>query len=101
MAGAAVGLVGGHGDRRRATTWIGVLAVFGGCVAVISDIAPSSAAGVGGIAFGFALVLGSIAWWLAPVLGEPDDGDDRPLPPAPPGGSTEGGTATLPDAAAA
>ncbi len=89
-AGAVVGLVGGHGDRRRATTWIGVLAVFGGCVAVISDIAPSSAAGVGGIAFGFALVLGSIAWWLAPVLGEPDDGDDRPRPTAPPGGSTEG-----------
>jgi hypothetical protein len=107
-AGAVVGLVGGHGDRRRATTWIGVLAVFGGCVAIIVDIAPSSAAGVGGIAFGFALALGSIAWWLAPVLGEPDDGDDRPRPTAPPGGSTEGGsteggtgTATLPDAAAA
>ena len=103
-AGAVVGLVGGHGDRRRATTWIGAIAVFGGCVAVISDIAPSSAAGVGGIAFGFALVLGSIAWWLAPILGEPDDGDDRPRPTAPPGGSsqgaTESGTATLPDAAA-
>ena len=39
-----VGLVGGHGDRRRATTWIGVLVVFGGCVAIIADIAPSSAA---------------------------------------------------------
>lgn len=101
-AGAVVGLVGGHGDRRRATTWIGVLAVFGGCVAVIADIAPSSAAAVGGIAFGFALVLGSLAWWLAPVLGEPDDGDDAPRPTAPPGGTTEGGTAaTLPDAAAA
>jgi MFS family permease len=99
VAGAAVGLVGGHGDRRRATTWIGVLAVFGGCVAVISDIAPSSAAGVGGIAFGFALVLGSLAWWLAPVLGEPDDGDDRPPPTAPPGGSTEG--VGFPDTAAA
>lgn len=80
-AGAVVGLVGGHGDRRRATTWIGVLAVFGGCVAVIADIAPSSAAAVGGIAFGFALVLGSLAWWLAPVLGEADDGDDRPPRP--------------------
>ena len=55
VAGAIVGLVGGHGDRRRATTWIGVLAVFGGCVAIIADIAPSSAAAVGGIAFGFAL----------------------------------------------
>jgi hypothetical protein len=101
-AGAVVGLVGGHGDRRRATTWIGVIAVFGGCVAVIADIAPSSAAAVGGIAFGFALVLGSIAWWLAPVLGEPDDGDDRvPPPTAPPGGSAEGATDTLTDAAAA
>jgi hypothetical protein len=97
-AGAVVGLVGGHGDRRRATTWIGVLAVFGGCVAVIADVAPSSAAAVGAIAFGFALMLGVVAWWLAPVLGEPDDGDDhRPVPTAPPGGST----GSLPDAAAA
>ena len=46
-AGAIVGLVGGRGDRRRATTWIGVLAVFGGCVAVLVDIAPDSSAGVG------------------------------------------------------
>ena len=110
VAGAVVGVVGGRGDRRRATTWIGVIAVFLGCVAIISDIAPSSPAGVGGIAFGFALALGAIAWWLAPILGEPDDGDDRPRPTAPPGGTTEGagregagggGTATLPDAAAA
>jgi hypothetical protein len=109
-AGVAVGLVGGRGDRRRATTWIGVIAVFGGCVAIISDIAPSSAAALGGIAFGFALALGSVAWWLAPVLGEPDDGNDAPPPTAPPSGtagsgtagSTSGeGTATLPDAAAA
>jgi hypothetical protein len=93
-AGAIVGLVGGRGDRRRATTWLGVLAVFGGCVAVISDIAPDSAAAVGGIACGFALVLGSVAYLLAPVLGEPDDGDDREPPPnAPPGGHAAGGSA--------
>jgi hypothetical protein len=78
VAGAVVGLVGGRGDRRRATTWIGVLAVFGGCVAVIADIAPGSAAAVGGIAFAFAIGLGALAVWLAPVLGEPDDGDDAP-----------------------
>ncbi len=63
------------------------MAVFGGLVAVLVDVAPSSAAGVGGIAFGFALALGAVAWWLAPVLGEPDDGNvPMPPPTAPPGG---------------
>ena len=40
------------------------------------------------IALGFAVGLCLIAWWLAPVLGEPDDGDDRPMDPGPtpPGG---------------
>ena len=86
-AGAVVGLVAARGDRRRATTWIGVLTVFGGLVAVLVDISPSSAAGVGGIALGFAVVLGVLAWWLAPILGEPDDGEDSPPPePTPPGG---------------
>ncbi len=86
-AGAVVGLVAARGDRRRATTWIGVLTMFGGLVAVLVDISPSSAAGVGGIALGFAVVLGVLAWWLAPILGEPDDGDDSPPPePTPPGG---------------
>ena len=77
-------------DRdRRATTWIGVLAVFGGLVAILADIAPDSEAGVGGIALGFAVALGAIAWWLAPMLGEPDDGDDDRSPdPTPPGGDT-------------
>ena len=76
-----------------------MLVVFGGLVAVLADIAPSSAAGVGGIAFGFALALGCLAWWLAPVLGEPDDGDERPRPPdpTPPGGDT----LPLPEEAAA
>ena len=99
-AGAIVGLVGGRGDRRRATTWIGALAVFGGCVAILVDLAPDSAAGVGGIAFGFAVALGALAYWLAPVLGEPDDGYE-PIPPRtlPPGGDSA--TAALPDAAAA
>ena len=32
------------------------------------------------IALAFAVGLGLIAWWLAPVLGEPDDGDDEPAP---------------------
>jgi hypothetical protein len=88
-AGAIVGIIGARGDRRRATTWIGVLTVFGGLVAVIVDIAPDSAWGIGAIALGFAVALSLIAWWLAPVLGEPDDGDDRPPAPipTPPGGA--------------
>jgi hypothetical protein len=74
-AGAVVGLVAARGENRRASTWFGAIAVFGGMVAVIADIAPNSAAGVGGIATAFAVVLGVIAWRLAPVLGEPDDGN--------------------------
>lgn len=98
-AGAIVGIVAAQGDRRRATTWIGVLTVFGGLVAVLVDIAPSSAAGVGGIALAFAAGLGLIAWFLAPVLGEPDDGNDEPAPlePTPPGGDV----VPIPDEAAA
>jgi len=54
-------------------------------MAIIADVAPSSAAGVGGIATAFAVVLGLVAWRLAPVLGEPDDGHPAaPLVPANP-----------------
>jgi hypothetical protein len=98
-AGAVVGIIGAQGDRRRATTWIGALTVFGGLVAVLVDIRPSSAAGVGGVALGFAVGLGVIAWLLAPVLREPNDGDVEPAPPepTPPGGSI----LPMPDEAAA
>ena len=90
VAGAVVGLVGAHGENRRATTWIGGLTVFGGLVAIIVDIAPTSAAGVGGIAAAFAVALGVVAWRLAPALGELDDGDGnlRVPPSAPPGSSS-------------
>ncbi len=81
-AGAIVGLVASRGENRRASTWFGALAVFGGMVAIIADVAPSSAAGVGGIATAFAVVLGVGAWRLAPVLGEPDDG--HPVAPTAP-----------------
>ena len=80
-AGTAVGIVGSRGDQRRATTWIGVVTVFGGSVAILVDIAPGSAATTGALALGFAVVLGAIAWLLAPALGEPDDGDNMPVPP--------------------
>jgi hypothetical protein len=67
--------------------------LLGGFLAIAAGVA------VGGIAFGFALALGSLAWWLAPVLGEPDDGNDAPRPTAPPAGTA--GTAIFPDTAAA
>ena len=84
-AGAIVGLVAARGENRRASTWFGAIAVFGGMVAIIADVAPSSAAGVGGIATAFTVVLGAIAWRLAPVLGEPDDGRSRRRPHGTPG----------------
>ena len=62
-----------------------MVTVFGGSVAILVDIAPGSAADDGGIALGFALVLGRDRMVLAPALGEPDDGDDvrrRPRPGA-------------------
>jgi hypothetical protein len=96
--GALVGIIGAQGDRRRGTTWIGVLAVFFGLVAVLADLAPDSAAGVGAIALAFAAGLGVLAWRLAPLLGEPDDGDGQPpASPVPPGADF----GRMPDEAAA
>jgi len=80
-AGAVISIIGALGRNRRGSTWIGVLAIFGGMVAVLADIAPSSAAAVGGIAAGFAIGLGLIAVLIAPWLGEPDDGGMRTGPP--------------------
>lgn len=96
--GIVVGVIGGRGENRRATTWIGVITVFVGLVVVLIDIAPNSAAGVGAIAVVFALTLGGVAWGLAPLLGEPNDGDDDPVlpPPAPPRGTTDSDDATEP-----
>jgi hypothetical protein len=85
-AGLIVGLVASRGVGRRATTWIGALTVLGGMIALIVDIAPDSASGVGGIATGFAAVLGAAALLLAPRLGEPVDGAPEagiPVSPAP------------------
>src|SRR5581483_9741196 len=85
IVGAAV--LGAHGRNRRGSTWIGVLTIFGGLVAVLVDIAPSTAAGIGGIAAGFAIGLGVIAVWIAPRLGEADDGgmpSGAPAPAPPP-----------------
>jgi len=102
LIGAAVGLIAAAGHERRGTTWLGVLAVFGGLVAILTDVAPDDEWGVGAIALAIALVSGVVAWLLAGVLGEPDDGDDRPpAPTAPEGGTTMEAPPTLAGEAAA
>lgn len=73
-AGAAVGIVGGMGEDRRGSTWIGVLAVVGGLGFVIGDITHSTL-GVAGLTFLVALLLGAAAFLLAPRLEEAPEGD--------------------------
>ena len=81
-AGALVGLVGARGEGRRGTTWIGVLTVFGGLVAVLIDIDPDTAGQTGLIAAAFALGLVAVSLVLGPILAEPDE-DDVPRPRKP------------------
>lgn len=74
-AGAGVGLVGGLGEHRRGSTWIGVLTVVGGLVAVIGDIADSTL-GFAGLAAVVAVGLCAIGFVAAPKLDEAPDGND-------------------------
>ena len=76
ISGGAVGLVGGLGTNRRGTTWIGVLFVVGGLLAIISDAAHSTL-GFAGLAALVALVLGLGAVLTVHRLNEFTDGDDR------------------------
>jgi len=94
LLGASVGIVGAAGHERRGTTWFGVFVVFGGLVAILVDVSPDEEAGLGAIALVIAVACGALAWWLASVLGEPDDGDDRRLPPTAPEGGASTGTIT-------
>lgn len=75
LAGAAVGLVGGVGEHRRGSTWIGVLTVVGGLAAVIGDLADSML-GFAGLAALVAAGLCAIGLAVAPRLDEAPDGDD-------------------------
>jgi hypothetical protein len=88
-AGAFIGLVGGAGHR-RASTWVGVIAVVIGVGNIIADITDEPL-GVAGLCLLAALALGGVAVLLAPRLGEqPDEaGDDAP------GESRPGPTTTL------
>ena len=84
-AGAAVGLVGGLGDHRRGSTWIGVLTIVGGLSAVIADLAGDSTLAFAGMAAVLAAGLGFLALNLAPRLNEHPDGDEEvPSTPPPP-----------------
>ena len=75
LTGAAVGLVGGLGENRRGSTWIGVIAVVIGLVIIIGDINPNHAWGYAGL-FGLAAIgLAALTWWIAPKLDEAPDGD--------------------------
>src|SRR5262245_44613529 len=86
LIGGSAGVIGAAAGR-RGTTWLGVVILFGGAVAIFSDLAPDGAGGVGALALAFAAVIGGAAWLLARVLGEPDDGDDgAAVPTAPVGG---------------
>jgi hypothetical protein len=79
-AGALVGIVGGLGKDRRGSTWIGVITVVGGLLAVIADIAGDDTLGIAGLCALAALILAGVAFVAAPVLGEATDGarvDDR------------------------
>ncbi len=73
-AGALVGLVGGLGRDRRGTTWIGVITVVSGLLAVIIDLAGNDTLTVAALGAAAALGLGALAFLLALVLGEFPDG---------------------------
>lgn len=79
-AGIVVGLIGGWGTNRRASTWGGVVAMVVGIFLIILDILdqddptskPLEYAGMFALA---AIILGAAAWWAAPRLNEYVDGD--------------------------
>ena len=81
LAGAVIGFVGSRGENRRGSVWVGGLAIAIGLLVIVADAAGDSTAGFGGLALLVAAVLGLAAWWLAPRLGEPDDGDRDPAGP--------------------
>jgi hypothetical protein len=74
--GAVVGIIGGLGQDRRGTTWIGVLFIKLGLLAVASDVTEDSL-GLAGLFALFALGLGVIAFYSAKQFGEYIDGDEE------------------------
>jgi hypothetical protein len=75
LTGAAVGLVGGLGENRRGSTWIGVIFAVIGLLIIVIDINPNHAWGYAGLFALVALGLSALTWWIAPKLNEAPDGD--------------------------
>jgi hypothetical protein len=80
--GAVVGIIGGLGEHRRATTWIGVILVKIGLGVVAADVT-TDALGLAGLFALFALGLGVIAIYAARQLHEYPDGDEEAPPMGP------------------
>jgi hypothetical protein len=74
VSGAAVGMIGGLGTDRRASTWIGVIVAVSGLLIVLID-SVGSFLGFAGLAAVVALGLGFIALLTVHRLGEFTDGD--------------------------
>ena len=78
--GAAIGLVGALGRHRRGTIWSAGIAVAGGLVAVVVDLASDSTIELAGFAALAALGLGAVAFLAAPRLHEATDDKEASAP---------------------
>lgn len=80
--GAIVGIVGGLGFQRRGTTWIGVIFIVGGLIAVAADTSDDPL-GLAGLFALFAIALGVLAILASQHLREYPDGDEQATPLSP------------------
>jgi len=85
--GAVVGIIGGLGFQRRGTTWIGVIFIVGGLIAVAADTS-NDPLGLAGLFALFAVALGFLAILASQHLREFPDGDEEATPLSPGSGPT-------------
>lgn len=91
--GAIVGVIGGLGFQRRGTTWIGVIFIVGGLIAIAADTSDDPL-GLAGLFALFAIALGALAILASQHLREYPDGDEQASPLSP--GSGPIATASAP-----